>query len=169
MENVLHIYSRNLEIENDTRLPPMKKFYIYRPVIISCLFAGAFVISLAMFGQMSEAQIMLAAEQSSYEGFTALLGLITQVSIAVMFLVALIWFVWRGKSVEQLKEIVAGWKDTAERGRLRIAELEAECAKEKAETTRLKAARIEDRKKILRLTGRLAGEDLEELHTSDGN
>lgn len=150
----IQIYRRNL----------MRKLFIYRPVIAACAFVALFILSCVAFGQPANAALILSGETATgYESFTATLGLITQISIAIMFFAALVWFVWRGKSNEQLKEQVAGWKDATERSRVRIVELEAEKIRETAEIARLKLARIEDRKRILRLTAKVAGEEIEEI------
>ena len=167
MESILHIYPVAEDAPNN-RLPPMRKLIIYRPLICAVCFVALFATSLVVFGQPTAAQFDLAAEApSGYENFTAILGLITQIAIALMFLVALVWFVWRGKSNEQLKEMVAGWKDTAERARIQIAELEAAKIKDAARIARLQEERKEDRKRILRLSGMVTGTDLEDLEISD--
>lgn len=152
-----------------------KAIHIYRPLLFAVAMTTLFVMSMIVFGQTGQSQAIVlaagsdagavtqAAAEGGYQTFTAMLGLVTQIAIAVMFLVALIWFVWRGKTNEQLKEMVAGWKDTAERARLKNAELEAENIKQAIRVKEFEEKQKEDRKKYLRLVAKSAGEDPDTL------
>jgi TolA-binding protein len=98
--------------------------------------------------------------QMEFKDVAQIIGYTTTVFTGVALVAGIFWYVFRGKSQEQLKDSVAEWKDVAEANKEKIQILQSEIAEMKAEMAqmRLKLERAEThaeelRKANLRLQG----------------
>jgi H+/gluconate symporter-like permease len=117
----------------------------------SILFAaGLFVFTNAQGLTPMPAQ---STGATSYEAFSFWISLIVQIAVLITLLVSFTWYVWRGKSNDQLKQNNAELKEALELEEKQNAKLKVAIVEYEAEVKRLEHREERLRKANLRLQG----------------
>lgn len=133
-------------------------------IVVNFVFAGTRALAVSLVPGFAEPAA--ASGGTDFDTIAKIFTLISGVVTVIIFLVGLIWFIWRGKNLEQLQRSNTEWKDLAEsraqriaENNARIAQLEADKIRYEAEIQRMRA--IQDNLLIENL--RLGGKKNKEL------